>query len=260
MSKRSVSLMAMLLLTTACTEICDKSLLIKRDNNLYYRTDSNAPYTGIAREKHKNGRLAKEETYRDGKKHGLDKRWRRDGSLSETRTFSEGISHGMYRCWHPDGRLSLKLIFENNKIHGIKRRWNKGGELVLEKYFEHGICIPKKVFTMLNNQIVFSGILTEKYANGALKNAWIIKDSKLNGICKDWYDNSQKKLVHEFNNSVRTGPYELWYRDGQIKQRKFYKDGLLHGTCIDWDQGGAITSQKEYVNGVKVKNEITTEQ
>lgn len=77
-------------------------------------TYKGAPFTGVAREKHKNGNPSKEYPMRDG------------------------LIHGIVHEWWENGKLSVETHFENGKRHGLNRYWDTSGVQTKEQVYEHG--------------------------------------------------------------------------------------------------------------------------
>lgn len=100
------------------TEVTYKEL--KWQDDVYFLNDK--PYTGLARDKHKNGRQKGEYP------------------------FKEGRLHGVVREWWDNGQLSTETNFENGQRHGLNRYWSKTGHLMKEQVYDHDKSISEKHF------------------------------------------------------------------------------------------------------------------
>lgn len=78
------------------------------------------PYTGMARDNHKNGKPRAEYPFKEGRLHGVVKEW-----------------------WD-NGQLSTETHFENGKRHGLNRYWSKSGKLMKEQVYEHDKSVSEK--------------------------------------------------------------------------------------------------------------------
>ncbi len=80
------------------------------------------PYTGVARDKHKDGKPKAEYPFKDGRLHGVVKEW-----------------------WE-NGQLSTETHFDGGQRHGLNRYWAKSGELMKEQMYEHDKSVSEKHF------------------------------------------------------------------------------------------------------------------
>ena len=67
------------------------------------------PFTGIARDTHK------------------------DGKPKALYPFSEGRLHGVVREWWDNGQISTETHFEKGLRHGLNRYWSRTGQLMKEQ-------------------------------------------------------------------------------------------------------------------------------
>ena len=88
-----------------CTQVVETSQLQVRDR-LYYKINSETPYTGRVVDKYTNGQKRVEGTYKDGKREGLNTKWYENGQKKEELTFKDG--RPINKKWDKDGnRLEL---------------------------------------------------------------------------------------------------------------------------------------------------------
>jgi len=73
-------------------------------------------------------KLASEETYCNGKKHGISKYWYVDGTLGRESNYNHGSLHGITKAWWSNGQLK----FQHNYCCGSEDGWQEG-------YYETGI-------------------------------------------------------------------------------------------------------------------------
>lgn len=78
------------------------------------------PFTGIARDQHKNG-----------------------GPKGEY-PFQEGRLHGVVREWWDNGRLSTETNFDKGKRHGLNRYWTRKGNLMKEQVYDQDHSVSEK--------------------------------------------------------------------------------------------------------------------
>lgn len=97
-------------------EVTYKELKWRED--VYFLNDQ--PFTGIARDKHK------------------------EGGLKGEYPFKEGRLHGVVREWWDNGQLSTETHFEHGKRHGLNRYWSRSGQLMKEQMYEHDTSVSEK--------------------------------------------------------------------------------------------------------------------
>lgn len=73
------------------------------------------PYTGTARDKHKNGQLKGEYPFKEGRLHGVVKEWWDNGVLSTETNFDKGQRHGLNRYWTKKGNLMKEQVYDHDK-------------------------------------------------------------------------------------------------------------------------------------------------
>lgn len=91
---------------------------LKWQDDVYFL--NGRPFTGTARDKHK------------------------DGKAKGEYPFKEGRLHGVVREWWDNGRLSTETHFENGQRHGLNRYWSKTGRLMKEQVYEHDKSVSEK--------------------------------------------------------------------------------------------------------------------
>lgn len=125
MTRRAMSKMfsafavSILAFTPACSkpqEATYKELDWKDD--VFFLNDK--PFTGTAREAHKNGKPAKEYPMVDGKIHGVMHEWWENGQMSAETHFMHGKRHGLNRYWNTEGKLIKEQVYENGESKSVK--------------------------------------------------------------------------------------------------------------------------------------------
>lgn len=100
-------------------EVDYKDVNYEPDGSFSYK---GKPFTGIAREKHKNGQPSKEYPMRNGR------------------------IHGVMREWWDNGQQSAETNFEDGKRHGLNRYWSKDGKLIKEQVYDHDVSKSEKFY------------------------------------------------------------------------------------------------------------------
>jgi len=103
-----------------------KNLLKLRPNEglVYY---NNEPFTGTGFEHYSNGHLASTTIYRNGKKHGVLRKWFENGKLSFESHYQKGRKDGKTLSWWSNGQLRSESTFNHGVANGIHYEWYKSG-------------------------------------------------------------------------------------------------------------------------------------
>ena len=100
--KQTLLIITALMLIVGCSsDPIDGSTLVRKDG-LYYASDANEPYSGVAVWYHENGQKSDERTYKDGEFDGISTLWYENGQKEYEGTYKDGavISE---KCWDEDG-------------------------------------------------------------------------------------------------------------------------------------------------------------
>ncbi len=113
---------------------------------VYYHNNSNQIMTeenynakgqlaGARKIYYKNGQLAENQNYKDGKQDGVSKMYSETDVLLNEYTYVNGELHGPAKAYNPKGELLSEGVYRHNKQHGI---W---------KYYENGTLKEEKDYT-----------------------------------------------------------------------------------------------------------------
>lgn len=94
------------------------------------------PEGGTHREKFPDGTLSTEYTIKNGKEHGLSRRWHANGVLAEERHYRHGLLHGLAKQWNAQGVLLGTCNLRNGT--GLLRKWYDNGQVRAESSFLRG--------------------------------------------------------------------------------------------------------------------------
>jgi antitoxin component YwqK of YwqJK toxin-antitoxin module len=90
------------------------------DYSVYTYEDQ--PFTGMAYENFPNGHLLAEDSY------------------------VEGVRQGISKKWYPSGVLYYECYYKYGALHGICREWYENGVLKSDFLYEYGILVKGKSF------------------------------------------------------------------------------------------------------------------
>jgi antitoxin component YwqK of YwqJK toxin-antitoxin module len=75
---------------------------------------------------------------------GVAEEYERDGRLKCEMSFVNGIQEGISREWSSTGILISETAYRNNTLHGRRLDWRENGTKESEKIYEFGICVESK--------------------------------------------------------------------------------------------------------------------
>jgi len=81
----------------------------------------------------------KAETWKDGRKNGLERWWYQNGRNWIERTWTDGNLNNLERTWYPNGQRKTKKNWKDNKLDGMEQRWFKDGRIDLEVTWKDGL-------------------------------------------------------------------------------------------------------------------------
>lgn len=87
---------------------------LKWNDDVYFLDDK--PFSGIARDSHKNGKPKAEYPFKEGRLHGLVREWWENGQLSTETHFDMGQRHGRNRYWMQNGQLIKEQVYDHDKV------------------------------------------------------------------------------------------------------------------------------------------------
>lgn len=94
--------------------------------------------TGTIRAVHPNGKLALEESYKDGLLHGSIKSYFSNGQLQSLKNYQYGDYDGLQTYYYPDGKVKLKEFYILDDAHGRWERFDPSGRIESVMSFSHG--------------------------------------------------------------------------------------------------------------------------
>lgn len=102
----------------------DSLVLVPEKGLVYYM---GIPFSGISVSYYADGKMAIQDEYQNGKKHGVCKKWFSNGNLSYESQYFQGKKNGYSRTWWNNGVLRSESTFEKGVTNGTQRQWYKSG-------------------------------------------------------------------------------------------------------------------------------------
>ncbi len=87
---------------------------------------------------HQTGKLTVDETYRDGQRDGVCKRFYSDGQLMKEETYKDGQREGEAKEFWPNGQVKLEASYKNDGREGWTREFLQTGQLYRRTHYRGG--------------------------------------------------------------------------------------------------------------------------
>ncbi len=113
-----------------------------------------------------NSAIVATETYIDGMKNGICKRYYKTGELLEESTWQNNNLHGIYRTYFQDGKVFLECNYANNQRNGSFRTWFTDGTIELDAFYTNDSRDKDWKYYDSSSNLKF----TLKYESGKLLN------------------------------------------------------------------------------------------
>lgn len=95
----------------------------------------------------------------------------------------------------------------------------------------------------------FTGVLTERYENGACKSRSSVSNGILHGLSEGWYTNGQRQITEYFTNGVAHGERTKWHENGRLLSQATVLAGKLQGVFRSWAADGSHAQVIEMKDG-----------
>ena len=148
-------------------------------------------------------------------------------------------NYGVWKGVEHPFQMNYIFLFLKYKMTDI----NKDGEYT-ECYKNGNI---EKTYNVKNNKI--SGVVRRYYESGKLKSYAIYENNRANGIWIDLYESGRIAMVFHYTNNKINGLTEKFYESGNIKAKYFHINNSCEGAWLEFAENSTITAISEYKNG-----------
>ena len=97
--------------------------------------------------------------------------------------------------------------------------------------------------------VPYSGQLRETYTNGVVKAEATIRDGRMEGLMRGYYDSGRLQVEETFVAGVSDGVRRKWYPDGTPKSKEEISRGQLHGAYERYHANGQLAERATYREG-----------
>ncbi len=246
----------------------------------------------VIRTLYKNGFIKKREYFnaynRNGKKHGLWKKFDENYNVICSGTYNNGIKDGYFKYYDKEGNLikiekyvrgilednpdelatyelrtdyyddgSVKVIgsYKDGKPEGVRREFSRDGNIKDAYILHNGVVVGHGIIDKSGKK---QGDWKEFYDNGRIRAEGKYVNNKRIGKWIFYFENGKIEQTGFFDNGGQyTGDWKWYFPDGSLRIVEKYFEGEREGDYLEYDSDGEIMIQGEYVNGSKEGDWVT---
>ena len=126
--------LSLLLIIISCSKPIDEESLVER-NGVYYKVNSETPYSGKSFMLHDNGQIYYEKSFKEGKQFGLETLWYKSGQKEKREIGMKTVNNdGLYTIWYKNGQKKSEVIFKDGE-----RRSETNSGIKMDKNYLNGV-------------------------------------------------------------------------------------------------------------------------
>ena len=95
----------------------------------------------------------------------------------------------------------------------------------------------------------FTGLVFEKFPGGARQTAIEMRNGKVNGWSRGWFENGKVEVEEYFVDGVSQGTRRRWFDNGQRRSEAQIDHGKLSGLFVEWYDNGQKAVEMTMVDG-----------
>lgn len=208
---------------------------------------------------HPNGQESDRIPFKDGKIHGVVKKFSETGTLLGEAPHRNGVRIGRHWIHYPSGRPKYIAEFDDegnllspiceyaengqqiaqyfikdDAYEGTYKTWYDSGQLKSESVYENG---------------QLTGASMEFYENGQPEKSYSYVEGKLEGKGEHWYEDGSLKFSANFAEGIYDGEVSEWHPNHERKSKGFYQKGEPHGKMQKWFANGSPEMDASYKHG-----------
>lgn len=212
--------------------------------------DSVDIYDGKCYNFHKNGKIAVEWNYSNGKENGICKEYYDTGILKKEFYYLNGVEDSTYKEFDKLGNLKLIVNYSKGILSGPYKKFHSNGNLIEEGTYNKSVLHGEIKFYYDSNKIksivnYFLGEARENkfyYENGNLKSESDFTNEPKNGKMISYHENGKKEGEFYFINGKKHGLFKLYYENGMIRFQGKYENGMKEGEHKTFNENGQLTN------------------
>jgi antitoxin component YwqK of YwqJK toxin-antitoxin module len=127
------------------------------------------PFSGHVREFYDSKIMKADNSYLNGKLHGISRTYYGTGQLRDSRCYKENLAYGRHYGYWDNGNMKFDFLYRNDKMEGVQKQWYQSGR-------------PYTALTFQND--TESGMQKAWRENGKLYINYEVKNGKRYGLQK----------------------------------------------------------------------------
>jgi len=167
-------------------------------------------------------------------KNGKQTSYYENGKISKEENYKDGIKDGKWNLYYRSGKVKGEGNYKNGKKVGKQTSYYENGKVEIESNFQDGRLDGKWRFYFKNERVKF-----EKNFN----------DGKLDGKQTSYYENGKISKEENYKSRQKNGKQTSYYENGKISKEENYKDGIKDGRWTSYYENGKVKSEKNYKDG-----------
>lgn len=195
-------------------------------------------------------------------KQGTHQQWYPSGRLFSEVQYHLGNIHGKFTTYHENGAVNYQASYDEGYLLEEMYR-NPQGKILIQNKFtlvenEHspkkGKKQLKEKYTLLKSTQTLGikhGLYKSWYSNGKPKIHGQYIQGELSGVVSEWYENGNLKEKCVYMNSVKHGNCNLYFPTGKIWKNQTFTFGVLEGPLKQWHPNGKLEETVAYKKGKK---------
>lgn len=89
----------------------------------------------------------------------------------------------------------------------------------------------------------FTGVMLERYPDGALLSRSTVVAGRLHGLSEGWYPDGRLQVREHFVRGVSQGERIKWHANGATQSVAAIVEGQLHGPFLRWHENGVLAEE-----------------
>ncbi|NOY36987.1 MAG: toxin-antitoxin system YwqK family antitoxin [Chlorobi bacterium] len=253
---------------------------------------------GIAKEYNKNGEIITILEYhnntlvdrqpinrkdKEGKKTGKWITFYQNGRIMREEQYKNGLLNGYIKEYDQNGNIRLILFYKDGKIVSdindndtlqmpvdIRNTYDKNGDLFengpykknipigIHRFYKDGKIINSIIYDNYGEKIS-EGIINEKgqkegswknyYYDGKVQSTGKYINNQRNGIWKFYYKNGKIEQTGSFRSGKENGEWKWYFENGSLRREESYFNGKRDGLYTEYDREGNIIANGQYLDG-----------
>jgi antitoxin component YwqK of YwqJK toxin-antitoxin module len=194
---------------------------------------------------HKNGRVMKQWSVKNGKPHGDFKSFYRDGNVAFECSYKDGKRHGEFKKWLEDELYSDEYD-ERWFLYPDDEAYYDDEPYLTDEEIKEKVRIAREVRLMTEDEDRDG---TEEKFVSSLKIHCFYVDGLISGEYREWNPDGSIRVECRYVDGLISGEYREWIKKDTPKILCSYLNVKIHGLYREWDDAKNLSkSQSDFIN------------